>query len=92
MLENGKVSQKVKDFYGKTIRSINYDLMGLEERPKDIKLIINNLYDLVENEEMQKAENELGLLIDIVGENDEDVVRLKAEIDFLKSLTNDTDQ
>lgn len=92
MLENGKVSQKVKDFYGKTIRSINYDLMGLEERPEDIKLIINNLYDLVENEEMQKAENELGLLIDIVGENDEDVVRLKAEIDFLKSLTNDTDQ
>ena len=35
------------------------------------------------------ANIELQKLIDIVGENDEDVIRLKAEIDFIRTIQND---
>lgn len=89
ILQNGKVSKKAFDFYGKTIRAINYDLMGVEERPEVVKNIIDNLYALVEKEMIEIANIELQKLIDIVGENDEDVIRLKAEIDFIRTIQND---
>lgn len=89
ILKNGKVLTSVNNFYGRTIRSINYDLMGVTERPSEVIKKINELFNNIENEDIKSSEKLLHILIDIIGADDEELIRAKAEIDLLKILKDD---
>lgn len=90
ILKNGKVQRTVDNFYGKNIRSINYDLMGVKERPFDITKRINDLFDEIEKENVRLAEKLYNDLVKILGVDDEDLIRAKTEIDLLILLQNDS--
>lgn len=89
LLENGRESDRDLEFYGKTIASVNYNLMGLTERPIEIQEKIYNLFRLLELEQIRESEILFEELSEIIGTNDEDLIRAKVEIDFLKSIEND---
>ncbi len=84
ILENGKLIDNTPKFYGREISSILYNLMGVEERNATIKKDLSNLFTLIEDEELEEAEEELTRLTDILGETDPDIHNAILQIQYLK--------
>ncbi len=84
IIENGSLVDKTPKFYGREISSILYNLMGVEERNETIKKDLNNLFILIEDEEITEAENELNRLMEILGEYDPDIKKDEIQLKYLK--------
>lgn len=83
----GKIDTNVpKENFGKTIAYINYNLMGIEERPEYIQEQLNNLFRYLENEDIDKASTIYTELTSAVGEDDYDLQKARIELEFLKSM------
>ena len=86
-LEDGKVVDYHPKFYGRSITSVNYNLMGVEERPIEIKKQFEELFKAIESEEVEEAKKLYNNLVEILnGTDDEDLIQAKVEIEFLEGL------
>ncbi len=88
LIQNGKVSNLPLNYYGRTIASVNYNLMNVTERPKEIQNKLNSLFEYLELEKVDKSEVAYKELCIILGNDDEDLIRAKIELEFLKSDLN----
>lgn len=84
IIEEGQLIENTPKFYGREISSILYNLMGVEERNKAIRNDLSNLFTLIEDEEVEEAENELKRLTDILGETDSDIKNAEIQLNYLK--------
>lgn len=86
LMEEGKESDRSLKFYGKTISSINYNLMGIENRPIEIQNKFNLLFKLLELDKLNESKEIYNQLVDEIGQDDEELLRAKIELDFLTSI------
>lgn len=87
-IDNGKIVKDTLNFYGRSIASVNYNLMGVKERPEVVKKQIEELYKKIELENFEEAEKIYAELVKLLGRDDEDLIQAKVELDFL-SEAND---
>lgn len=71
--------------YGKDVNAIMREVMNVTERPKDVSEQFKLLYDLIEEGDLQGAEEILESLVKIVGNQDSEVVgaRTTLELEYL---------
>lgn len=84
IIENGNLIKNTPKHYGREINSILYDLMGVEERNKVVRDKISDLYTLIDEEEIEDAENSLKELQILIGEDDQELKRAEIQIAYLK--------
>lgn len=87
-IENGKIVKDTLNFYGRSIASVNYNLMGVKERPDEVKKQIEELYKKIEIEKFDEAKNIYAELLKLLGEGDEDLIQAKVELDFLSGAND----
>lgn len=63
--------------------------MGVEERNKKVREEINQLYTLIEEEEIKEAEKLLRHLKGFIGEDDPELKRAEIQIEYLKEDETD---
>lgn len=86
IIRDGKEIKIPVKFYGKKISHINYNLMNVSERPLAIQNKINNLFEFLEIENLNESQKLYDELMADLGAEDEDLLRAKIELDYLKSL------
>lgn len=87
LLKHGLVDQNTPTSnFGRTISYINYNLMGIEERPIEIQKQLDDLSIYLEDENIEEATKVYLILVSKVGENDSDMKKAKIELDYIKSL------
>lgn len=92
-IRNGKINNDIpQKNYGKTVTYINYNLMGVSERPADVQAEIDNLFIEIENSNLKLAKDKYEALTKIIGSRDEVLINAKIEIDFLNSEINGDDK
>ncbi|WP_370226551.1 ATP-dependent endonuclease [Mesoflavibacter sp.] len=82
-IDNGKIVKDTLNFYGRSIASVNYNLMGVKERPEVVKKQIEELYKKIELENFEEAKEIYAELVKLLGRDDEDLIQAKVELDFL---------
>lgn len=78
-------AKKVEHIYGRDIKSIYFEWMGIEERPKDMIKKLDLLYDLIDedtSESTQEAHILLEELRRILGKNDSDLIQAETQLDL----------
>ena len=83
-LEHGKIYKTPAQTYGRDSTAILRDVMGTEIRPKDVLEKKEQFYDELQKENFLKAENIMDELKKILGENDEDIIRMQISLDMEK--------
>jgi predicted ATP-binding protein involved in virulence len=69
--------------YGRDVKWILEEVMGVEYiREKEILNKIDSIYNLIENNEIEKAEEKIDNLEKIIGNNDNEILKLRNELDF----------
>jgi len=84
VIENGVFVENTPKYYGRDINAILFDLMGVEERNNIVKKNISDLFTLIEEEEIEDAENALKELQKLIGEDDIELKRAEIQIEYLK--------
>lgn len=83
ILKDNDVLSTVDETYGKDANTILREVMEVSSRPDVIKKMLEQFYDLLDQEEWWQAENILNQLEAEIGTNDEEVnacrVRLELE-------------
>ncbi|MEM1322682.1 MAG: AAA family ATPase [Bacteroidota bacterium] len=84
LLDDQRIVQgkSIHNTYGRDINSILEDFMGANERPAEIKKLIEEIEELLDEEQpnIQLANNKLNVLKSLVGPNDYEIVKLEALI------------
>lgn len=63
-MEDGEIIKITPKYYGKDISTILYEMMGVERRNKDVTKRLSQLFNLIEDEELESAkENSICFLI-----------------------------
>ena len=83
IIENYQIVENTPHTYGKDSNSILYELMDVKERPETVQNKINNCLKLINDGHIETAKTALNELSNLLGENDSEVVRANALIDFL---------
>ncbi|MDI1484097.1 AAA family ATPase [Polyangium sp. y55x31] len=83
ILENFGLVRVTPPTYGHDASSILAEVMGLSARPKDVEEKIRNAARLIDEERIDEAKAALNELIALLGEEDADMVRLRALLGFL---------
>lgn len=83
ILENFGLVRVTPPTYGHDASSILAEVMGLPARPKDVEEKIRNAARLIDEERIDEAKAALNELIALLGEEDADMVRLRALLGFL---------
>ena len=83
IIENYQIVENTPHTYGKDSNSILYELMDVKERPETVQNKINNCLRLINDGQIETAKSALNELSNLLGENDSEVVRANALIDFL---------
>jgi predicted ATP-binding protein involved in virulence len=85
--ENNELSCSVAtESYGKNSDRILEDLLGVDARPKEIKDRLKQLFILIENKELETAENELNSLSEILVGGDPELVMANTLITRKKAI------
>lgn len=88
ILEKGEVLDYSPRFYGRSISSINYNLMRVKERPEEVKQQIEELFKIIELEKFEEAKEIYSELVKLLGDDDEDLIQAKVELDFLSGAND----
>ncbi|MBV6628075.1 MAG: AAA family ATPase [Rivularia sp. (in: Bacteria)] len=83
IIENYQIVENTPHTYGKDSNSILYQLMDVKERPETVQDKIDNCLKLINDGQIETAKTALNELSNLLGENDSEVVRANALIDFL---------
>lgn len=66
-------------------------MMGVERRNKDVTKRLSQLFNLIEDEELESAKREFNLLSDLLGEDDPAIVQAKIQLEYLEESENEAD-
>lgn len=83
IIENYQIVENTPHTYGKDSNSILYQLMDVKERPETVQNQIDDCLKLINDGQIETAKTALNELSNLLGENDSEVVRANALIDFL---------
>ena len=84
IIEDCKVVEKTPHTYGRDVEAILYDVMDVEAKPADVKMVIDRFYELLEKEDFEQAGQVLETLEKLTGEYDSEVVRAKTMLNLEK--------
>ncbi len=82
-MENFQIKKEVPNTLGRDTNSILFDLFKLTKRPEYYQEKINSIYELLDEEQIDKAKNQLNLIIQDLGENDEEIKRIQTHIELI---------
>lgn len=91
IMEDGEIIKITPKYYGKDISTILYEMMGVERRNKDVTKRLSQLFNLIEDEELESAKREFNLLSDLLGEDDPAIVQAKIQLEYLEESENEAD-
>ncbi|BDA71254.1 SMC domain protein [Calothrix sp. PCC 7716] len=83
ILEDYQIVEKTPYTYGRDSNSILYELMNVQQRPLSVQNQIDNCLQLIEDGHIEQAKLALNDLSNLLGENDSEVVRAYALLEFL---------
>jgi len=89
IMEDGEIVRVTPKYYGKDISTILYEMMGVERRNKKVAKSLSVLFNLIEDEELEKSKVEYAKLADLLGEDDPAIIRAKTQLDYLEEDTNE---
>ena len=89
IMEDGEVVEITPKYYGRDISTILYELMGVERRNKKVAKLISNLFNLIEDENLEQAVTEYNSLGTLLGEDDPTLIRAKTQLDYLEEASNE---
>ncbi|GHU56565.1 hypothetical protein FACS189411_07530 [Bacteroidia bacterium] len=85
IMEEGNIVKITPKYYGKDICTILYELMGgVEKRNEIITKSISELFNSIEDENLDEAKQKYNDLSSLLGEDDPDIVQAKIQIDYLE--------
>jgi predicted ATPase len=87
IMEDGEIVKITPKYYGKDISTILYEMMGVERRNKKVAKSLSVLFNLIEDEELEKSKEEYAKLADLLGEDDPAIIRAKTQLDYLEEDT-----
>ena len=91
IMEDGEIIKITPKYYGKDISTILYEMMGVERRNKDVTKRLSQLFNLIEDEELESAKEEFNLLSDLLGEDDPAIVQARIQLEYLEESENEAD-
>jgi predicted ATPase len=89
IMEDGEIVKVTPKYYGRDISTILYEMMGVERRNKKVAKSLSILFNLIEDEELEKSKAEYVKLVEILGEDDPSMIRAKTQLDYLQEETNE---
>jgi len=89
IMEDGEIVRVTPKYYGKDISTILYEMMGVERRNKKVAKSLSVLFNLIEDEELEKSKEEYTKLADLLGEDDPAIIRAKTQLDYLEKDRNE---
>ena len=81
VLNEGHITRFDK-IYGKDINSVLIEIMDVKSRPDDVEKKLNSFYEYLDTENYSKAKEILDELSELLGENNNDVVKANVAYDF----------
>ncbi len=84
IIENFHFKEYVPHTLGRDVNSILYDLFNVTKRPDDYQKKINEIYHLIDNDEIEKAQRKLNELTIDMGEQDIEIKRIQGQIELLQ--------
>lgn len=84
IMEDGEIVSITPKYYGKDISTILYEMMGVERRNKKVAKSLSVLFNLIEDEELEKSKEEYSKLADLLGDDDPAIIRAKIQLDYLE--------
>ncbi len=84
ILEDGKMVEKTPPTRGRDSNSILYDLMNVKMRPDDFAEKLDMLYELIDDEKLEEAKQQLAELQAAWGDDDSEVVRAKTMLELFE--------
>lgn len=84
IIEDGEVVKITPKYYGRDISTILYEMMGVERRNKKVAKMLSVLFDYIEDEELEKSQQEYVKLSELLGEDDPVIIRAKTQLDYLR--------
>jgi predicted ATP-binding protein involved in virulence len=69
---------------GRDVNSILYDLFNVAKRPDDYQKKINEIYHLIDNDKIEKAQQKLNELTIDMGEQDIEIKRIQGQIELMQ--------
>jgi len=92
ILEDFKIVEKTPHTKGRDSNSVLYELLGVEERPKEYKDKLNQLYRLIDDEKFDEAKEILSELTEKFGEHDTEIVRANMHLNLAEEDMNEIHQ
>lgn len=89
IMEDGEIIKVTPKYYGKDISTILYEMMGVEQRNIKVAKSLSVLFNLIEDEELEKSKVEYAKLADLLGEDDPSIIRAKIQLDYLVEDANE---
>jgi len=89
IMEDGEIVSITPKYYGKDISTILYEMMGVERRNKKVAKSLSVLFNLIEDEELEKSKEEYSKLADLLGDDDPAIIRAKIQLDYLEEEKNE---
>ncbi|WP_221393745.1 AAA family ATPase [Dyadobacter sp. NIV53] len=84
IMEDGEIVEVTPKYYGRDISTILYEMMGVERRNKKVAKALSNLFNLIEDEDVENAKTVFYKLSELLGEDDPAIVRAKIQLDYLQ--------
>lgn len=84
ILEDFRAYEVNEHVYGRDANALLCDVLGVAERPEEIRTKIGEISVLLDDNRLDEASKKLSELENIVGPTDSEVVRIRMMLDFLK--------
>lgn len=84
IIDKGKLAKNTPKFFGKDNNTILFEIMGVTKRIDSVSKRIDELFSAIENDDIELSESLYTELSDLLGSDDNDLVRARMEIDYLK--------
>lgn len=84
LLDNGKVYEPSGEVHGKDTNTIISGIMNSSERPSEIKALFKTFYSFIDDENIEKAEQVLNNLKNIIGNDDSEISGCNIKLQLLK--------
>jgi len=92
ILEDFKIIEKTPHTKGRDSNSVLYELLGVEERPKEYKDKLSQLYRLIDDAKFSEAKEILSELTEKFGEHDTEIVRANMHLNLAEEDMNEIHQ
>lgn len=84
ILDNSQVYVPAEQTYGRDANSILREVMGVWERPADVRQLLSEFYQAIDKREIKNAEELLNQIEEIVGSTDPEISGARITLDFEK--------